>query len=145
MRRRVLDWYHFYLNCLGGIILAKTTWYLCYWKGLVVKSELYVKPCKICQQFKRRKNIYVRLPPKNIAELKPCDTVHADLIDPYINSIRQYHMGGAIIESNFSLYCMAMIDPAKGWLEIVEVLTYDIYEVTGGDDGKMDKSYARKI
>ena len=34
---------------------------------------------------------------------------------------------------------MTMIDPAKGWLKIVEIPTFDIDEVTAGNDGYIDK------
>ena len=76
----MLYWYHFYLNHTGGSILVKTIREVWYWKVLVTQAELYAKPCKISQQFKNRKTIYVHLPHKNIAELKPWDSVHADLI-----------------------------------------------------------------
>ena len=38
---------------------------------------------------------------------------------------------------------MSMIDPAKGWFEIVEVPTFDLDEVTGGNDEYIDKSSDR--
>ena len=38
---------------------------------------------------------------------------------------------------------MAMIYPDTGWFEIFEVLTYDLSEVTGGNDEYIDKSSAR--
>ena len=87
LRRRVLDWYHFYLNHLGGSILAKTILEVCYWKRLVIKAELFSKTCKICQQFKNKKTLYGHILLKNIAELKPLDSVHVDLIGPYGKSI----------------------------------------------------------
>ena len=40
LRRRVLDWYHFYLNHSGGSRLAKTIREVWYWKGLVLASLL---------------------------------------------------------------------------------------------------------
>ena len=38
---------------------------------------------------------------------------------------------------------MKMIDPSTGWYEIVVVPTYDLNEVTGGNDEYIDKSYYR--
>ena len=64
LRRRVLDWYHLYPNQPGGSRISKTNQEVCYWKGLVTQLELYDKLCKICQRFKKRKTIYVNLPPK---------------------------------------------------------------------------------
>ena len=75
--------------------------------------------CKTCQQFKKRKTICGHLPPNNIAELKPWDTVHVDLIGSYIKSIGQQKPGVTVIRNNASLTCMAVIDPATGWFKIV--------------------------
>ena len=91
------------------------------------------------QQFKKRKNIYGHLPPKNIAEIKPWDTVHVYLIGPYIKSIRQQQPGGTVIWKNSSLNCMTMIDPATGWFKIFEIPTLDLEEVTLGNDEYIDK------
>ena len=99
--------------------------------------------CKIFQQFKNRKTIYERLPPISISELKPWDTLDLDLIGPYSKSIRQHHQGGAIINNNISLTCMMIIDPGTGWFEIFEVMTFDLYEVTGGNDDYIYNSSCR--
>ena len=64
-------------------------------------------PCKICQQLKNKKTLHVRLPPKNIAELKPWDTVHVELIGTYSKSIKQQQPGVTIIKNNVSLTCIA--------------------------------------
>ena len=68
-----------------------------------MRAELFAKTCKMCQQIKKRKNIYVHLQPKNISELKPWELVNVDLIGPYIKSIRQQHPGSAIMKKNVSL------------------------------------------
>ena len=115
LRICVLHWYHFYLNQPGGSILDKTIQWLCYWKGLGTKAELYDKLCKIYQQFKHIKNVYGRLSPNNISELKPWDTVNVDLIGLYSKSLRQHHLEGAIIKNNVSLTCMMMIEPTTGF------------------------------
>ena len=69
MRRRVLDWYHFYLNHPGGSILKKTIRELCYWKVLVTQEELFARTCNNFQHFKNIKTLYGHLPYKNIAEI----------------------------------------------------------------------------
>ena len=120
-RRCVLDWYRFYLNHPCGSRLAKTIWELWYWKVLITQTEQYAKPCKICQQFKKRKNVYGNLPPKNIAEPKPWESVHVDLIGPHIKSIRQQKMCSSIIRNNVSLTCMMMNNPAVDWFKIVDI------------------------
>ena len=101
--------------------------------------------CKIRQQFKRRSNIYGRLPPKNIEELKLWGAVHVELIGPYSKSISQQNPGGAIIKNNVILVCMTMIEPSKGWFKIVKVPTYGLDEVTGGNDDYIDKPSPRVI
>ena len=111
LHRCVLDWYHFYLNHPGGSRLAKTIREVRYWKGLVTQVEMISKTCKTCKQFKNRKTLYGYLTPKNIAELKPWDLVHVELIGPYINSIRKQQSGNVIIRKNASLTCITIIDP----------------------------------
>ena len=130
LHRRVLDWCRFYLNHPGGSTLAKTIREVCYWKVLVTQVEMFANTCKICQQFKTRRNIYGHLPPKNIAELKPWDTVHVYLIDPYSKSIRQQQPVSTIIWKNSSLTCIIIIGPSTGWFEIVEIPTFDLEDVT---------------
>ena len=83
------------------------------------------------------------MPPKNIAELKPWDLVHVDLIGPYSKSIIQQQSGRSIIKTNVSLTCMTMIDPATGWLKIVKIPTYNLDEVTGVNGEYIDKSSDR--
>ena len=60
--------------------------------------------------------------------------VNVYLIGPYSKSIREQHPGGAIIQKDDSLTCMTMIDPTTGWFEIVEIPTFDLHEVTSGND-----------
>ena len=65
--------------------------------------------------------------------------MHVDLIGPYSKYIRQHQRGGYIIKNNVSLTCMKMIDPDTYWFEVVKVPTYDIDEVTVGNDECIDK------
>ena len=43
MRRRVLNWYHFYLNYPSGSRLEKKPREVCYRKGLFTQAELFSK------------------------------------------------------------------------------------------------------
>ena len=43
LHRRVIDWYHFYLNHPGGIRLEKKIREVCYWKDVVTQAELFAK------------------------------------------------------------------------------------------------------
>ena len=40
---------------------------------------------------------------------------------------------------NISLTCMRIIDPAPGWFKIVEIPTFNLYEVIAGNDECIDK------
>ena len=120
MRICVIDWYKLYINHPGGSRLAKTIRGVCFWKGVVMQSELYDNLCKIFQQFKKRNHIYGSFSPNNFAELNPWDTVHVYLIVPYFKYIRQYHPGSAIIKNNFSLAFMTMIVPDTDWLKLLK-------------------------
>ena len=68
-----------------------------------MQAELYAEPCKIFQQFKKRKTLYGNLPPNNTEKLKLWDTLHVDLIGTYIKSIIKQQPGGAIIMNKASL------------------------------------------
>ena len=139
----VLDWYHFYLNHSCGSRIAKTIQEVCYWKYFVTQAELFAKTCKICKQLKKRKTLYGHLPPKNIAELKPWDLVHIELIGPYSKSIRHQKPCGTVIRNNASLTFMPMIDPATSWSKIAEIPTFDLEEVVLDNDEYIYKLSAR--
>ena len=47
------------------------------------------------------------------------------------------------MQKDDSLTCMTMIDPVTGWFEIVKILTFDLDEVTAGNDEYIDKSSDR--
>ena len=141
--RRVLYWYYLYLHHPGGSRLSKNIWKLRYWKSIVNQAEIYDKPCKIYQQFKKINPIYGNLTPNNIAEKKTSGTVHAEMIDTYSKSIRQYHRGGATINSDVSITYMAKVYPCMDWFEIFEVPAFNIDEVTVGNDEYINESYSR--
>ena len=96
---------------------------------------MFAKTCKIYQLFKNRKNPYGHLPPKNISELKPWDSMHVDLIGPYIRSIRQQQPGYAVIHKISSITSIPIINLATGWFEIVDIPTFDLEELVLGNDG----------
>ena len=79
-----------------------------------MQAEMFAKICNTCQQFKKRRTLDGNLPPKNIAELKPWDSVHVYLIGTYSMSIRQQQPGIAITRNNSSMTCMKMVDSATG-------------------------------
>ena len=80
--------------------------------------------------------MYGRLLPNNVSELKPWGLLNVDLVGTYSKSIRQQQLGGAIINNNFSLACMTVINPTTGWFEIFKVPSFDLDEVTDGNKKK---------
>ena len=52
-----------------------------------MQADMFAKTYNICKQLKNRKTLYGHVSPKNIAELKLWESVHADMIGPYINTI----------------------------------------------------------
>ena len=62
-----------------------------------------------------------------------------DLIGPYSKSIRQQQPDSTVIRNNARLTCMPMIDLATGWFNIVDIPTFDLEEVTLGNDEYIDK------
>ena len=119
--RRVLYWYHFYLNHPSVIRYSNIIRQVCYWKGLLSQVEISVKMGKKFQQFKKRNTLSGQIPPKIIAALKPWNSVHIDLIGPYSKSIIKHHPDGTIIKKYYSLNCMKINDTTTGSFEIVEV------------------------
>ena len=101
-----------------------------------MQVEFYAKPCNICEPLKKINTLHGNIPPKNIAELKLWYFVHGVLIGPYSNSksIIQQQPSSSIIQNIGSLTCMTTINPTMGWLEIIEIITYYINEVMGGND-----------
>ena len=69
--------------------------------------------------------------------------MHVYLIGKYNKSIRQHQPGGTVICNNGILVCMTMIDPATGWFEIVKIPTFNLYEVSIGNNEYIDKSSDR--
>ena len=142
----MLDWYHLYLNHPGKSRLCETqSGKYDTVKASSRRSDLYAKPQNKFQRFQNRRTLYGHLTTKILAELRPQDLVHADLIGPYIKSIIQQHTGNTTIKIYFSLTCMAMIDPATSWFEIVDITTFNLNEVMGGNSEYIDKSSARVI
>ena len=83
----------------------------------------------MCQEFKLRKLKYGQLPPQNVGEQVPWDTVHIDLVGPYSLTAKQLQPEGKTKDVELRLTCMTMIDPVTGWFKIVEVPNYIVQNV----------------
>ncbi len=144
LRQRTMEWYHHFMNHPRGERLYKTLNKVCYWKGMATQCSNLCKRCSVCQKFKSRKRKYGQLPPRNVGELVPWDTVHIDLIGPYSLTAKQFQPQGKILEVELRLTCMTMIDPVTGWFEIVEVPNYIVEDVENKTTREtVDKTSAR--
>ena len=143
LRTSTINWYHYYLNHPGGDRLGNTIKETCYWNGLQNQAKAFVKTCKVCQEYKKKKK-YGHLPPKDIDdELTPWKTVHLDLIGPYTVTCKQTQPGDIIKEVELNLVAMTMVDPATGLFEMVEVPYYDAEGIKNGNQDLIDKTSAR--
>ena len=94
--------------------------------GIQYQCEQYCKRCSICQKFKKKKTKYGHVPPKEVGDLKPWDTVHIDLIGPYTKEVYQQQPGvDKPKKVDLELTAMTFIDPATGWFEVAEVPSID--------------------
>ena len=99
----MIYWYHFYLKHLGVSGLSKKFKEYVFGKALSRNQNCIISRARYVKIFKNRKTLHGHLPPKIIAELRPWDLVHVDLIGPYSKSIIQHHTGGAMIKNHVSL------------------------------------------
>ena len=112
IRESILNWYHHFLCHPGSSRIAATIGNVMAWPGLQADAINFTRTCKTCQKQKKTKVKYGHLPPK-IAEGIPWQVLCVDLIGPYT----------VTIEKNVerTLHAMTFIDPATGWVEIVEI------------------------
>ena len=71
------------------------------------------KKCDICQRTEKKTQKLGLLPPKT-AEATPWEVLSVDLIGPYKINVKNS-------KKPLVLWCLTMIDPATGWIEIVEI------------------------
>ena len=85
--RVVIDFHHFYIKHLQGVILSDIIQQICYWKVLVMQFDMLVKLGVIFLQIKKFKNIYGHFSPNNIKYIKLCSVVHVDLVCTYFKPL----------------------------------------------------------
>lgn len=129
LRRKIIAWYHHYLQHPGSDRLEETLASTMYWHGMRSEIRKFTKYCDRCQLGKKRKRKYGHLPPK-IAAINPWEVVQVDLIGPY--TIKG--QSGPAME----FMCMTMIDPATGWFEVVELPTVEIFRISRTKDENGD-------
>ena len=117
----VLYFFKLYLNHPRVRRIAKNIYQVCYYKGLIMQSEIPVKPCKKFQQFKNCKRHYGHPTLNIIAYIRPWNSAHLEMTVPYSKSIRQQQTGGNILRKEIRITCMRILDPTTGWSEIFQV------------------------
>lgn len=129
LQRRAVEWYHTTLMHPGETRTEATIAQHFYWKGLRNTVLRVCKACDTCQRTKVSTIKYGQLPPKPRPEIVPWHTLCIDLIGPYkvgedITAMRKDKNGErkrVVIKKAPILWCLTMIDPATGWLEIVRI------------------------
>ena len=81
--------------------------------------------CKTCQKIKKHNKKYGLSPVKE-SETNPWEVLCVDCICPYSVTKNK--------REKISLPCCTMIDPATGWLEIIEILTKSADNIFNGID-----------
>jgi hypothetical protein len=146
LRTATLNWYHHYLCHPGGDRLANTIGTTCKWPGLIHQAREWCVKCSTCQKFKKRNHKYGHLPPKEVGELKPWDTVCVDLIGPYKILAKQRQPDGSIKKKDLTLCAMTFVDPATGWFEIAEIPYVDYCSLEQVvKKSKKDEQYLQKV
>ena len=113
-----IAWYHHYLQHPRTTCLEETLCSAMYWKGVQNTAQLYIKKCHICQVNKWQKQKYRKLPAK-IVITNPWDALCVDLIVPYATKGKE--------RTQIDIMCVTVIDPAKSWFEIVDLLVSQLY------------------
>ena len=114
LQRRVVEWYHTFLCHPGETRTEQTIRQHFTFKGLKPMVHDVCSKCSICQKSKKHTKKYGLLPEKE-AEANPWEVLCVDLIGPYTVTKNR--------SEKLTLWCCTMIDPATGWVEIVEIDT----------------------
>ena len=113
LQHRAVSWYYHYLQHPGQTRLEETLHAAMYWTGIRNTIQSHVKNCRTYEVNKRHKHKYGRLPTQLVIT-SPWETSCVDLVRPYTLK------GNDGTEIDFR--CLAMIDPASSWFEIVELM-----------------------
>ena len=92
-----------------------------HWTNMRKTIQLHCSKCILCQKSKKNQQKFGKLPEKQ-AQCVPWCEVCIDLIGPY-------KFGNAKMNKEVRFHCLAMIDPATGWFEIVEISDKTAIEV----------------
>ena len=113
LQNRCVQWYHDNLCHPGETRTEETIKQHFFWPNLRKSVHNICKKCDICQRTKKKTQKLGLLPPKT-AEATPWEVLCVDLIGPYKINVKNS-------KKPLVLWCLTMIDPATGWIEIVEI------------------------
>ncbi len=113
LQTRVVNWYHQQLMHPGETRTEASLRQHYHWANMRQTVHDVCSKCPTCQKHKKHTKKYGHLPEKE-AEAQPWDKLCVDLIGPYTFQ-KKYR------KKDLSLWCVTMIDPATGWLEIKEI------------------------
>jgi hypothetical protein len=115
LQRRIVTWYHEQLCHPGETRTENTLKQHYYWQNMRRDIHDICSKCPTCQKNKRLPAKFGHLPPKDDpSEYTPWEKVCVDLIGPYEMET---------MKTGLKLWCVTMIDPATGWVEIREIPT----------------------
>ena len=112
LQKRVVEWYHNILCHPGETRTEQTIRQHFTWKNLRHHVAQVCSRCHTCQRTKKSKKKYGHLPAKE-AEAEPWEKLCVDLIGPHTTSCQG--------KKTLTLWCITMIDPATGWIEIRQI------------------------
>ena len=117
LQTHITQWYHTYLCHPGETRTEKTIRQHFTWTNLRNTVHNICQKCDTCQRTKKSIKKYGLLPEKE-AEAIPWEKLCVDLIGPY-------KIKNTTNQQILTLWCLTMIDPATGWIEIREIKNKD--------------------
>ena len=112
LQKKTVEWYHEMLFHPGETRTEHILRQNFDWRGLHTKVHDVCKKCPTCQREKTTNQKYGKLPPKQ-TETNPWDNICVDLICPYTIPRKG--------KNPLKLWCLTMINPATGWLEMAQI------------------------
>ena len=110
LQRRVVVWYHEYLQQPGATRLEETLRAIMTWGSLKTNVQGHAKYYLKCQKCKGTSKKYGKVTEK-LAVLEPWHTLCIDIIGPYTLKGKD--------KSELDFRCLIMINPVIGWFYIV--------------------------
>ena len=117
LQKSMVQWYHEQLCHPGETRTEQTIRQHYHWINLRKTVHEVCSKCPTCQRTKKSTKKYGLLP-KKLAEGNPWEKLCVDLIGPY--TMKQFQ-NEKEEKTTLTLWCLTMIDPATGWMEIKQI------------------------